>query len=178
VRFKVLLAATAAMLSFSTVGAKADIYQFTVVDAFVNSGVPGTNTVTFDITQSPVPAVSSPTIFGVKNVAVVLNGKSFDTSDEILFAPASGNSEFIGDTDSLFSNTLGNILATGAYFTGTTAAPTFKLGTYGTSGDSLTITDITAAVPEPSTWAMMILGFCGIGFMAYRRRNGLSPNAA
>jgi hypothetical protein len=27
-----------------------------------------------------------------------------------------------------------------------------------------------AAVPEPSTWAMMILGFAGIGFMAYRRK--------
>jgi len=27
-----------------------------------------------------------------------------------------------------------------------------------------------AAVPEPSTWAMMILGFVSIGFMAYRRR--------
>ncbi|MGO9360107.1 MAG: PEPxxWA-CTERM sorting domain-containing protein, partial [Xanthobacteraceae bacterium] len=26
------------------------------------------------------------------------------------------------------------------------------------------------AVPEPSTWAMMILGFCGLGFMAYRRK--------
>jgi hypothetical protein len=26
-------------------------------------------------------------------------------------------------------------------------------------------------VPEPSTWAMMILGFAGIGFLAYRRRN-------
>ena len=26
-----------------------------------------------------------------------------------------------------------------------------------------------AAVPEPSTWAMMILGFAGVGFMAYRR---------
>jgi hypothetical protein len=25
------------------------------------------------------------------------------------------------------------------------------------------------AVPEPSTWAMMILGFAGLGFMAYRR---------
>jgi hypothetical protein len=24
-------------------------------------------------------------------------------------------------------------------------------------------------VPEPSTWAMMILGFAGIDFMAYRR---------
>jgi hypothetical protein len=26
------------------------------------------------------------------------------------------------------------------------------------------------SVPEPSTWAMMILGFAGIGFMAYRRK--------
>lgn len=30
--------------------------------------------------------------------------------------------------------------------------------------------EVVAAVPEPSTWAMMILGFCGLGFMAYRRR--------
>jgi hypothetical protein len=29
---------------------------------------------------------------------------------------------------------------------------------------------IAAAVPEPSTWAMMILGFCGLGFMTYRRK--------
>ena len=28
-----------------------------------------------------------------------------------------------------------------------------------------------AAVPEPSTWAMMILGFAGLGFLAYRRKN-------
>ena len=27
-----------------------------------------------------------------------------------------------------------------------------------------------AAVPEPSTWAMIMLGFAGIGFMAYRRK--------
>ena len=31
---------------------------------------------------------------------------------------------------------------------------------------------MTAAVPEPSTWAMMMLGFCGVGFMAYRRKQG------
>jgi hypothetical protein len=29
---------------------------------------------------------------------------------------------------------------------------------------------IAAPVPEPSTCAMMILGFAGVGFMAYRRR--------
>ena len=27
------------------------------------------------------------------------------------------------------------------------------------------------AVPEPATWAMMILGFFGVGFMAYRRKS-------
>ena len=34
------------------------------------------------------------------------------------------------------------------------------------------------AVPEPSTWAMMILGFAGIGFFAYRRRSKPSLVAA
>jgi PEP-CTERM motif len=29
---------------------------------------------------------------------------------------------------------------------------------------------LTSAVPEPSTWAMMILGFAGLAFLAYRRR--------
>ena len=29
----------------------------------------------------------------------------------------------------------------------------------------------TSAVPEPSTWAMMILGFAGVGFMAYRGKS-------
>ena len=29
---------------------------------------------------------------------------------------------------------------------------------------------IIAAVPEPSTWALMILGFCTLGFVAYRRK--------
>jgi hypothetical protein len=34
-----------------------------------------------------------------------------------------------------------------------------------------TVSTVTPAVPEPSTWAMMILGFAGIGFMAYRRKS-------
>jgi hypothetical protein len=29
---------------------------------------------------------------------------------------------------------------------------------------------IASAVPEPSTWAMMVLGFAGVSFMTYRRR--------
>jgi hypothetical protein len=31
-----------------------------------------------------------------------------------------------------------------------------------------------AAVPEPSTWAMLLLGFAGLGFAAYRRADSLT----
>jgi hypothetical protein len=57
------------------------------------------------------------------------------------------------------------ILAAGGYylqFKGTGG------GTAGYGGD-LTTSPITA-VPEASTWAMMLIGFAGVGFLAYRRR--------
>jgi hypothetical protein len=37
--------------------------------------------------------------------------------------------------------------------------------------DNFTYEQVSPAVPEPSTWAMMLLGFAGIGFMAYRRKS-------
>jgi PEP-CTERM motif len=37
--------------------------------------------------------------------------------------------------------------------------------------DGTTFTSAVSAVPEPSTWAMMLLGFAGVGFMAYRRKS-------
>jgi PEP-CTERM motif len=49
-------------------------------------------------------------------------------------------------------------------------------GTYTyTWGDpnSLTI-EVNGAIPEPSTWAMMALGFAGIGLLAYRKRGTLA----
>jgi PEP-CTERM motif len=33
---------------------------------------------------------------------------------------------------------------------------------------------LASAVPEPSTWAMMVLGFLGVGFMAYRKKSKLN----
>jgi PEP-CTERM motif len=49
----------------------------------------------------------------------------------------------------------------------------------GTDGDgangSISITLLTPAVPEPSTWAMMLAGFAGLGFLAHMRRRKLTP---
>jgi PEP-CTERM motif-containing protein len=44
-------------------------------------------------------------------------------------------------------------------------------GTYTVVEDSGSATFNIANVPEPSTWAMMVLGFAGMGFMAYRRKS-------
>jgi hypothetical protein len=40
----------------------------------------------------------------------------------------------------------------------------------GPVGYTGSIATIASPVPEPSTWAMMILGFAGVGYMTYRRR--------
>jgi hypothetical protein len=72
-------------------------------------------------------------------------------------------------------------------FTGTTDAPTFRLGTFtlvdacfcnpGVGTYSLTISAAGSdpvAVPEPATWTLLILGFGGIG--ALLRRRALAPH--
>ena len=37
------------------------------------------------------------------------------------------------------------------------------------SSTSVTVSDQIAAVPEASTWAMMLIGFGELGFLSYRR---------
>jgi hypothetical protein len=55
--------------------------------------------------------------------------------------------------------------STGGFYT-----LTFLSDDTGAYGGVIGGVTISPTVPEPSTWAMMILGFCGIGFMAYRRK--------
>jgi hypothetical protein len=55
--------------------------------------------------------------------------------------------------------------------------PNFTLGA-GSNGYSILYSPgITAGVPEPSTWAMMLLGFAGLGFAGYRRARSRSVTA-
>jgi hypothetical protein len=78
-------------------------------------------------------------------------------------------------SDSLISNS--------ATFDNTTiAALGLTPGTYtwiwGSDSPDQRFTIDVASVPEPSTWAMMILGFCGLGYMACRRRKVYALHAA
>ncbi len=75
---------------------------------------------------------------------------------------ASGTS--LSGTDTFDNTTISALgLTPGTY--------TYDFGS-GPFADSVVVN--IAAVPEPATWALMLLGFAGIGAMAYRRRNQMA----
>jgi hypothetical protein len=47
----------------------------------------------------------------------------------------------------------------------------FAVGAPGNTITGEILLTSVAPVPEPTTWAMMIIGFAGVGFLAYRRRS-------
>ena len=56
------------------------------------------------------------------------------------------------------------------YFANVSGPVTFEgLGPSDQQGDLLGTVTVSTAVPEPSTWAMMLLGFVGLGFAGYRK---------
>ena len=69
----------------------------------------------------------------------------------------------------------GPLSGTSTYLDKTFASLGATHGTYvyswGTGADVDTFT-VQIGVPEPSTWAMLLIGFGGLGYSAYRRRAG------
>ena len=63
---------------------------------------------------------------------------------------------------------------------------TFALGTTESLGErialfptnTLSVSFSAFVVPEPSTWAMLLMGFAGLGFVGYRRTRRAKPQAA
>ncbi|MDO9061997.1 MAG: PEPxxWA-CTERM sorting domain-containing protein [Bradyrhizobium sp.] len=64
----------------------------------------------------------------------------------------------------------GSLLSISAPFANEQLFAIFGPGAARAPAAFLNLETSVAAVPEPSTWAMMILGFAGVGFMAYRRK--------
>ncbi len=45
-------------------------------------------------------------------------------------------------------------------------------------GSSFTFVQVSGAIPEPSTWAMMLLGFAGLGYAGYRKAKQAAVTSA
>jgi hypothetical protein len=117
-----------------------------------DTGTPGNGTVTFITTFSADSADTVGGSWGTDNFgSIVVNG----TTVAQLFNTDPNNFNQLHPfsfTPGIGVNTLEVILTD-------TGPPT-----------AFRIDGFAGPVPEPSTWAMMILGFVGIGLMAYRRK--------
>jgi hypothetical protein len=144
---------------------------------FVNTGGPHTP-FAFNLN----PAVTTSAIINITPDLVSGSG--------VTFTPAASSNDtpygtFSNGIDGTFRNGGGNGVAGPLDFTitGITTANfvanglgfNFAADVLGPSGGTGSIANgnfVVSGVPESSTWAMMILGFISVGFMAYRGKNG------
>ena len=117
---------------------------------------------------------------GANAPATIRVGLLFDNLDITTFNPTSVQFSGGGTSTSfdLSGASFNNGLADWVFFDvgGATAGQTFSIVT--TAGEGTTATlggvsfDAIAAVPEPATWAMMLIGFGGLGCVLRRRAKG------
>ena len=76
---------------------------------------------------------------------------------------ADGSLNSFGALEILAPTDFPNFGAFNGFFNVANEAETFNLGS------AYTFTLVSGAVPEPSTWTMMVLGFAGLGYAGYRK---------
>jgi len=177
---KSMLSALVISASMAT-AAKADVFTTYTVDASYNNGG-GTITGTFTV-DATVAATAPGGTLDLTAINLVQTGSGGINSFN--FTDTSFASDYLYESPSFYNLTIndggndlnlgfdinGGALATIGFGHSTVETEFSGAPIFIVSGTITEGTGITAAVPEPSTWAMMILGFTGVGFMAYRRKS-------
>ena len=119
--------------------------------------------------------------FSANVVDICCNGNFHGTNEisELIFQYGSGSTWTDVGTYFTTANDSGMVKSFSGIFDTTLLSGTFQLriidGRTDASGNDFALDNLVlAAVPETSTWAMMILGFFGVGAMTYRRRKTAS----
>jgi len=180
-RYGLWATAAAMFFSYATL-ANADILDWSYTGPGINNGS-GTMNATFDSVNNDYIIN---TISGTANGQTISGLSTYDFPDNIVFPPAPPN---IGVDSTGFSFTVADGTAYNLYEDDGLYTPGPPYGCQavycllgpgdpvtGGAGDPFVALDnftvsVETAVPEPSTWAMMILGFAGVGFLAYRRKS-------
>ncbi|MBB4619383.1 PEPxxWA-CTERM sorting domain-containing protein [Sphingomonas abaci] len=126
--------------------------------------------------------------FSIADVAGTFPGSVGDIAYLDFFSAGNGGGLTIWDNDVSVQDPLA-ILANGAQlytgtYTGPAWTPTWKTGAFaftgnnGTGSYTLTVAQVASAIPEPSTWALAILGMALVGGALRRRRTQVTVRYA
>jgi outer membrane lipase/esterase len=149
-------------------GTLANFYNSTLVADLAAAGV---NVKLADIQQLVSTVEANPTAYGFTAGTVmpgVAGAGSSTSSACVAGAGASGWGQFCGNTTTPQPN-FAHLRATDSEQT-SFFSDDQHFSAAGQQIEANYVFSLLGGVPEPSTWAMMILGFAGIGFMAYRRK--------
>ncbi len=137
-----------------------------------------------DITALDFGITSTPSSYPITSNASVTTGAQTGTGEDFwILRTDSFSTGNIALGPGTYYLVLQNAVNTGSqvdFWTENDGPSTASIGgivNEGIGSESFQILGV-AAVPEPSTWAMMILGFFAVGFMAYRRKSQTAFSAA
>jgi hypothetical protein len=140
--------------------AEATIVNFNVTGA-------GTGTFSWDDTANLLTGASL--TFGSASFTIANTGSQFDGTEYVIGGTLNGVGTDVNNTDDFFFGFDPTLASQSSVFLVWTNAG----GPNHSFDQSVTITQAGAAVPEPASWAMMLLGFLGVGLTMRR-----APRAA
>jgi len=120
---------------------------------------------------NPAVLSSQDQSFGVANILITLPKATSAFSLDYGYGTFGGSSVtfLLSNGDSFTLGSTGSGYAV-PDFVGAKDSTKFTSILVTTPDSVLNLNNLVYGVPEPSTWAMMLLGFVGLGFMAYRRK--------
>jgi hypothetical protein len=151
----------------ASVPARAEVFDWSLTGPAPDLGgvpFPGSGTITATLTSSP-GVWDIETITGTVNGSAITRTSTFRSADNLLFT---NGFAFVSTTGISFDTVGGDMVNIFSFFgqgtppTGNAYAELSTLGGFGVGTFTLT------AVPEPATWAMMLIGFAGLGVAGYR----------
>ena len=156
-----------------------DIAFYTVAGSGTGTPNPGPITISLSTTSAPVNGLST-------SLSQNIGPDNKTVYAAVLPAVQNGVLDIPFSTPFTYNPADGNLLVDLVETTPYSGGPAFELNgasngvfSRGYSGQTIPVannsglvTGFSTAIPEPSTWAMMMLGFAGLGFAGYRKAKG------
>ncbi len=153
----------------------------------ITFGPGGSEIITNASSQGPYDGSDDTYVGVINNSGATITSFNLSSTSEPIFAfegdgidtygavenPGNPDTTGYGGPNAFFTNISSDLMSGTVNFTGGIANGGSD---YFSLEEALTASSIGGGVPEPASWALMLLGFGGIGF-AVRRRNGLATAA-